>query len=197
MTLVRYDSSLVARPYLARGWHWSDGGRTLTFALRTDVRWHDGRGTTARDVVWTLDAARDPATGYPRHADLVSLTTVTAPNDSTVVGGELDFAGISPQRVEFVRGHTALAVRDSPLIFPYGLVFNTRRPPFDDPQVRRAAALAIDRQEIVDGYLFGFASAAAGPVPPGLPGSVTEPVALSAPDSARRILAARSEERRV
>src|SRR5258705_1813768 len=85
MTLARYDSSLVARPYLARAWHWSDGGRTLTFELRTDVRWHDGRATTARDVVWTLDAARDPATGYPRHADLVSVTTVTAPSDSTVV----------------------------------------------------------------------------------------------------------------
>ncbi len=94
-----------------------------------------------------------------------------------------------------MRRHTALAVRDYPLIFPYGLVFNTRRPPFDDPQVRRAAALAIDRQEIVDGYLFGFASVADGPVPPGLPGSVTEPVTPSAPDSARRILAARGGSR--
>src|ERR671937_1321423 len=44
MTLARYDSSLVPRPYLARAWRWSqdEHGRTLTFALRRDVRWHDG-----------------------------------------------------------------------------------------------------------------------------------------------------------
>jgi peptide/nickel transport system substrate-binding protein len=98
---------------------------------------------------------------------------------------------VSPQHVAFVRRHTALAIRDYPLIFPYGLVFNTRRPPFDDPRVRRAAALAIDRQEIVDGYLFGFATVAAGPVPPGLPNYVSEPPLPLAPDSARRLLAGR------
>src|SRR6058998_2972871 len=41
-TLARYDSLLVPRPYLARSWRWSDGGRALTFRLRTDVHWHDG-----------------------------------------------------------------------------------------------------------------------------------------------------------
>src|SRR5438034_10919156 len=59
-TLARYDSTLTPRPYLARAWRWSEGGRTLTFTLRTDIRWHDGPRTTARDVVWTLAAARDP-----------------------------------------------------------------------------------------------------------------------------------------
>ena len=49
-TLARYDSLLVPQPYLARSWRWSADGRTLTFRLRTDVRWHDGIATTARDV---------------------------------------------------------------------------------------------------------------------------------------------------
>jgi len=88
-TLARYDSSLVPRPYLARAWRWSADHHTLTFELRTDVRWHDGTLTTARDVVWTLDAARDPATGYPRYAELQTLASVTAPDDATV---ELRFA---------------------------------------------------------------------------------------------------------
>src|SRR6266850_5074110 len=69
-TLLRYDSTLTPQPYLARAWRWSDGGRRLTLALRRDVRWHDGHPTTARDVAWTLEAARDPATGYPRSGDL-------------------------------------------------------------------------------------------------------------------------------
>src|SRR5467141_1651889 len=286
-TLARYDSLLVPTPYLARTWRWSDGGRALTFRLRMDVRWDDGIATTARDVVWTLQAARDPATGYPRFTELSNLTSVSAPDDSTValrfgdaavstsfpdvltdlailpahlldsiphaalrnaswnshpvgngpfrfvthepnrrwvfaknadfpadlggppqverfivvvvdepmvklsalVAGELDFAGISPQHVAFVRRHSTLAIREYPLIFPYGLVVNTRRPPFNDPRARLAAALAIDRQEIVDGYLFGFAEVADGPVPPGVPHYVAPPRLPLAPDSARRLVA--------
>jgi len=287
-TLARYDSLLVPQPYLARSWRRSPDGRTLTFRLRTDLHWHDGAPTTARDVVWTLQAARDPATGYPRFSELSNLTSVSAPDDSTValrfgdaavstsfpdvltdlailpahlldsiphaalrnaswnsqpvgngpfrfvthepnrrwvfaknadfpadlggppqverfivvvvdepmvklsalVAGELDFAGISPQHVAFVRRHSTLAIREYPLIFPYGLVFNTRRPPFNDPRARLAAALAIDRQEIVDGYLFGFAEVADGPVPPGVPHYVAPPHLPLAPDSARRLVAA-------
>ena len=287
-TLARYDSLLVPQPYLARSWRRSPDGRTLTFRLRTDLHWHDGAPTTARDVVWTLQAARDPATGYPRLTELSNLTSVSAPDDSTValrfgdaavstsfpdvltdlailpahlldsiphaalrnaswnsqpvgngpfrfvthepnrrwvfaknadfpadlggppqverfivvvvdepmvklsalVAGELDFAGISPQHVAFVRRHSTLAIREYPLIFPYGLVFNTRRPPFNDPRARLAAALAIDRQEIVDGYLFGFAEVADGPVPPGVPHYVAPPHLPLAPDSARRLVAA-------
>ncbi|HEY6947807.1 MAG TPA: ABC transporter substrate-binding protein, partial [Gemmatimonadales bacterium] len=60
-TLARYDSALVPRPYLAREWTWSPDRRTLTFRLAFGVRWSDGVPTTARDVRWTLDAARDPA----------------------------------------------------------------------------------------------------------------------------------------
>src|SRR3989475_1619591 len=84
-TLSRYDSVLVPQPYLARRWRWSADRRTLTFSLQPGVRWHDGVPTTARDVAWTLEAARDPATGYPRLADLDDVASVAAPDDSTVV----------------------------------------------------------------------------------------------------------------
>jgi peptide/nickel transport system substrate-binding protein len=79
-------------------------------------------------------------------------------------------------------------VLDYPEIFPYGIVFNTRRPPFDELGVRLAAALAIDRREIVDGYLYGFGAVADGAVPPGVPGyRAVRPVPTD-PDSARRLL---------
>ncbi len=80
MTLAQYDTALVARPYLARRWSWSRDHRVLDLDLRRDVRWHDGVPTTATDVVFTLEAARDPATGYPRAADLACLTAVSAPD---------------------------------------------------------------------------------------------------------------------
>ena len=83
-TLARYDSALVPRPYLARAWAWSADRRVLTLHLAAGARWHDGVPTTARDVRWTLEAARDPVVGYPRAAELAALARVEAPDDSTV-----------------------------------------------------------------------------------------------------------------
>jgi peptide/nickel transport system substrate-binding protein len=83
-TLVRYDDALEPRPYLARAWTWSRDRRELVFELNSDVHWHDGRPTTAGDVAWTLEAARDPATGYPRLADLANLVEVRAEGERRV-----------------------------------------------------------------------------------------------------------------
>jgi peptide/nickel transport system substrate-binding protein len=273
-TLARYDSALSPRPYLARSWEWSANQRHLTFHLETAVQWHDGLATTARDVVWTLDAARDPITGYPRANELAILDTVRAADDSTVVlrfrepqtrfpdwltdlailpahlldtvasgrlrqaawntapvgngpfrfvshepnrrwvftanpdfpavlggpprlqrfivvvvdepttklaaltSGELDFAGIQPAHAEFVARDSNLTVLSYPLLWTEGIVFNTRRPPFDRLETRRAVSQAIDRQELVDGYIYGFGTPAAGPVPPTAPGYI--PVANAA-----------------
>lgn len=85
VTLVRYDSSLTPAPYLAREWRWSPDRTTVTFRLFSGLRWHDGAPTTAGDAAWTLEAARDPATGYPRRSDLSGLLAVAAPDDSTLV----------------------------------------------------------------------------------------------------------------
>ena len=84
-TLARYDSTLAPEPYAARSWRFSADGRELTLRLAAGLRWHDGAPTTARDVAFTLLAARDPRTGYSRAADLASLDTVVAPDDSTAV----------------------------------------------------------------------------------------------------------------
>ena len=85
VTLVRYDSALVPRPYLARRWAWSGDRRTLTLSLASDLRWHDGAPTTASDAAFTLLAAKDPATGFARAAELAALDTAVAFDDSTLV----------------------------------------------------------------------------------------------------------------
>src|SRR5437667_3134 len=84
-TLARYDTALTPQPYLARVWRWAPDGRTLTFRLFRGLRWGDGQSTTARDVSWTLNTARDPATGYPRLEDLAPIAFASDPDDSTVV----------------------------------------------------------------------------------------------------------------
>jgi peptide/nickel transport system substrate-binding protein len=85
VTLFRYDSTLTPAPYLARRWAWSADRRVLTLGIFRGLRWHDGIPTSARDAAWTLRTALDPATGYPRRADLAGLLDAAAPDDSTLV----------------------------------------------------------------------------------------------------------------
>jgi peptide/nickel transport system substrate-binding protein len=85
VTLARYDSALVPQPYLASRWDWNERRDELTLHLHPNLLWHDGRPTTAHDVVFTIEAARDRATGYPRYGDLANVTGSRAIDDSTVL----------------------------------------------------------------------------------------------------------------
>jgi peptide/nickel transport system substrate-binding protein len=260
LTLAAYDAGMRPMPRLAR-WDWSDERDALTFELRRDVQWHDGTPTTAEDVVWTLEMARERAVAYPRARDLASIVEVTqldsfavrvqfdrpqptfpdvltdlailpashfvglgpreirrAPFNAAPVGngpfefvehrpnqrwvfrrsegfpaalgrpaverfvvavvdepatklaaltsGELDFAGIAPAHAAFVEQDARLAVVDYPTMLVYALVWNLRREPFDDARVRQALTMAVDRELIVQAYLYGFGTVAHGPVPP-------------------------------
>ncbi len=85
---------------------------------------------------------------------------------AALTSGELDFAGISPAHASFVRSDPRLRTIDYPLQLVYALVWNLRRPPFDDSRVRQALTMALDRQLMVDAYLYGFGTVAHGPVAP-------------------------------
>lgn len=84
VTLTRLDSTLSPVPYFARRWEWSPDQRVLTLHLHPSLAWHDGAATTARDVAFTLLAAKDPATGFPRAAEVAGIESVEATDDSTV-----------------------------------------------------------------------------------------------------------------
>src|SRR5213596_2952005 len=145
---------------------------------------------------WVFAANPDfpQALGGPPLIERLIVVVVDEPTTklAALTAGEIDFAGIQPAHAAFVRRRPDLAVLDYPQIYPYGIVFNTRRTPFDDVRVRGAVALAVDRQEIVDGYLYGFGSVADGPVPPDVPGYLRGRPSPTDPDSARRLLAGRA-----
>jgi oligopeptide transport system substrate-binding protein len=50
------------------------------------------------------------------------------------------------------------------------ITFDTKQPPFDDINVRKAFSMAFDRELYIDVVLRGKALPAVGPYPPGLPG---------------------------
>lgn len=60
LPLVTYDAEGEIVGRLARSWEASDDLRTWTFHLRPDVRWHDGRPTTAHDVKFSIELAGRP-----------------------------------------------------------------------------------------------------------------------------------------
>ena len=61
--LVLYDqheklnTTETIRPELATSWAWNATKTKLTFKLRDDVKWHDGKPFTAKDVVCTMGQA--------------------------------------------------------------------------------------------------------------------------------------------
>lgn len=106
--------------------------------------------------------------------------------------GELDIAIKFPiDRIEQIRKQFASQLRTAPSLGTTMLVLNHRKPPFNDPRVRRALALAIDRNVLTDRILRKAALPAYTLVPTGV-SRYQPPV----PDYARAPMPARQAEAR-
>lgn len=76
---------------------------------------------------------------------------------------------VLPDQMAGIEADTALRARSYPGRTVYYVGWNNARPPFDDARVRRALALAIDRNAIIEGLLYGEGTPAMSPVPPWSP----------------------------
>jgi peptide/nickel transport system substrate-binding protein len=73
-------------PWLATSYAWSDGGRTLTFAIRPGVKFSDGTPMTASDVAFTFNLLMKNRTlGSQAPAPSPLPVSATAPNPATAV----------------------------------------------------------------------------------------------------------------
>ena len=88
--LVRLDDNLEPVPDIAQQWQVSDDGRTYTFHLRHDVRFHDGREVKAQDFKYSWQRACDPDTGSLTAAsylgDIVGVKQVLAGESKEISG---------------------------------------------------------------------------------------------------------------
>ncbi|MBW3631210.1 MAG: hypothetical protein KY464_18235, partial [Gemmatimonadetes bacterium] len=64
MPLLQYDENFEPQPYFARSWEVNADTTLLTFHLRNDIFWHDGVKTSAHDVKFSYDRAREPEAPY-------------------------------------------------------------------------------------------------------------------------------------
>ena len=85
-TLYTFDRKGNVEPSVATSYKVSPDGLAYTFALRRDVRFHNGVLLTAKDVKFSLERILDPATKSTRRPYFVGLIdAVEAPDDTTVV----------------------------------------------------------------------------------------------------------------
>ncbi len=144
-----------------------------------------------RRWVFAADSTFPTALGGPPRLRRLVIAIVDEPTTklAALTAGELDFAGIQPADAGFVARDSQLRVLTYPILLSYAIVFNTRRPPFDNRQARQAVDAAIDRRQVVDGYLFGFGTPITAPPVPGAAPADTVPP--PSPERARQLLGAR------
>ena len=82
--LPRIDETGRVLPQLAQSWTMSEDARTLTFKLRSNVRFHNGAPFDSKVAKFSLDRARGEASTNPQKAFFQVIRSVEAPDPSTL-----------------------------------------------------------------------------------------------------------------
>jgi ABC-type transport system substrate-binding protein len=162
-------------------------------------RWtQDPNGTgpfTLRE--WRL-GERIVLEAFPRHhlgAPKLGSVFIELQGGSSLVAyedGDIDLTGIGLDDLERIQDPSS-ELNDEYVVTPRQSLdyigFNTNVPPFDDPKVRQAFALAVDRQKIAEVVLRDVVPVATGILMPGVPGYSPEDKTYPFdPERARQLL---------
>jgi len=82
--LVKRDQALNLVPDLAESWDFSKDCLSLTFHLRTNAKWHDGKPVTAADVRFTYETMIHPKTPTAYNEDFLVVKGVEVIDPATV-----------------------------------------------------------------------------------------------------------------
>ena len=163
------DTWQTPQTFVGSGPYVIDGDEGGDLVLRANARYVAG-APPIDEIRWLGGADTDPATAF--QSDAVDLVQV-AGWDATWIAYDAD---LGPHL------HAA-----EPLTVSY-FGFDTTRPPFDDPRVRRAFALVLDRERLVPLAEGASSTAAASVVPPALWPDGFAPAVETDADRARELL---------
>jgi peptide/nickel transport system substrate-binding protein len=83
--LFTFDKDLKVVPNLAESWKWSEDGKTLTVALRKNVKFHNGDPMTSDDVKFSFERILDEKTGAAARSNYADISKIDAPDANTAV----------------------------------------------------------------------------------------------------------------
>ncbi len=78
--LLKYDKNLDLEGELAESWQISADQKTITFKLKPNLKWADGKPLTSADVLWTWQAVIDEKTGSPYASDYQLVKKAETPD---------------------------------------------------------------------------------------------------------------------
>ncbi len=128
-----------------------------------------GEWRAAQSLTLVANPEHSPGLGGPPRLERVVFRIV--PEATTMVteliNGTADMIGYTllPDQAAQIRNQSGVELRHYPSREFTFFAWNHTRPLFSDARVRRAMTLAIDRQQIIDGLLQGFAVPASGMIP--------------------------------
>jgi len=172
-------------PY-QRGSRWTRPGTLVGNGPFVLTEWTPGRRLVAQRSPTYWDAGRVRLTAIHFHP-----TTGVDAEERAYRAGQLHLTEALPfSRLESWRRDRPEELSVSPFLDTYFYRLNVTRPFLNDRQVRRALALAVDREAIVRTLLRGGQQPAGTLVPPGLAGYEPPPGLTTDFDAARALLAA-------
>jgi peptide/nickel transport system substrate-binding protein len=82
-SLLKYDKNLELTGELAQSWDVSSDQKTITFHLKSNLKWADGKPLTSEDVLFTWKTVTDDKTRSPYGADYKLVIKAEAPDSKT------------------------------------------------------------------------------------------------------------------
>lgn len=189
LTLLGYNAGILPKHLLQ--------GRPLSAATDFNRRHPVGTGPfMVQEVVpgASLTLVRNPRYFGPApRLDRIVFKVVPDLNAQVAQlrAGALDLITIEPANLASVQGAPGIEVLQVPVVQHYYVAFNTTRPRFRPPEVRRALGMAVNREAIIKGVLRDYADIPRGTIPVALKSYFADslPPIPYAPDSALQLLA--------
>lgn len=83
--LLKYNANLDLEGELVERWQISSDSKTITFTLKPNLQWADGKPLTSQDVMFTWQAVTNEKTASPYASDYQLVKSATAPDPRTFI----------------------------------------------------------------------------------------------------------------